>query len=164
VSCQSRCRRAAMLQDFEGNSGRDLYYTGGVMSSRCRGFYLYLMPSLNRHGIERTTIPYTGSHPEIFLLALQTSVFVLSLLSCCLGNLPPLHLLGTTLTSQLTFLAVSASKMALPGYCNHSFNLLKSESTLIQWVCSMCHSGPHWYIFECKDCKLKTCRPCTNKV
>lgn len=55
-------------------------------------------------------------------------------------------------------------KMALPGYCNHSFNLLKSESTLIQWVCSMCHSGPHWYIFECKYCKLKTCRPCTNKV
>ncbi|PMD51254.1 uncharacterized protein K444DRAFT_601540 [Hyaloscypha bicolor E] len=53
--------------------------------------------------------------------------------------------------------------MALPGYCNHSFNLLKSESTLIQWVCSMCHSGPHWYIFECKYCKLKTCRPCTNK-
>jgi hypothetical protein len=55
-------------------------------------------------------------------------------------------------------------KMALPGYCNHSFNLLKSESTLIQWVCSMCHSGPHWYIFECKYCKLKTCRPCTNKI
>ncbi len=54
--------------------------------------------------------------------------------------------------------------MAIPGYCNHSFNMLKSESTLIQWVCSMCHSGPHWYIYECKYCKLKTCRPCTNKV
>jgi len=54
--------------------------------------------------------------------------------------------------------------MAVPNYCHHSFNLLKSESTLIQWVCSMCHSGPHWYIFECKYCKLKTCRPCTNKV
>ncbi|KAH7386462.1 hypothetical protein BKA64DRAFT_696875 [Cadophora sp. MPI-SDFR-AT-0126] len=54
--------------------------------------------------------------------------------------------------------------MAVPSYCHHSFNLLKSESTLIQWVCSMCHSGPHWYIFECKYCKLKTCRPCTNKV
>ncbi|KAG4421478.1 hypothetical protein IFR04_005428 [Cadophora malorum] len=53
--------------------------------------------------------------------------------------------------------------MAVPNYCHHSFNLLKSESTLIQWVCSMCHSGPHWYIFECKYCKLKTCRPCTNK-
>lgn len=54
--------------------------------------------------------------------------------------------------------------MAVPNYCHHSFNLLKSESTLIQWVCSMCHSGPHWYIFECKYCKLKTCRPCTNKA
>ncbi|KAH8674362.1 hypothetical protein BGZ60DRAFT_269652 [Tricladium varicosporioides] len=54
--------------------------------------------------------------------------------------------------------------MAVPGYCSHSFNLLKSESTLIQWVCSTCHSGPHWYIFECKYCKLKSCRPCTSKV
>ncbi|KAF8847961.1 hypothetical protein BDZ45DRAFT_665156 [Acephala macrosclerotiorum] len=54
--------------------------------------------------------------------------------------------------------------MAVPGYCNHSFNMLKSESTLIQWACSMCHSGPHWFIFECRYCKLKTCRPCTNKV
>jgi hypothetical protein len=47
---------------------------------------------------------------------------------------------------------------------NHSFNLLKSESTLIQWVCSMCHSGPYWYIFECKYCKLQTRQPCTSKV
>ncbi|KAH8653951.1 hypothetical protein BGZ60DRAFT_419039 [Tricladium varicosporioides] len=51
----------------------------------------------------------------------------------------------------------------VPGHCNHSFNLLKSESTLIQWTCSMCYSGPHWYIFECKYCRLKACRPCTNK-
>ncbi|KAH9206938.1 hypothetical protein DL95DRAFT_57424 [Leptodontidium sp. 2 PMI_412] len=33
--------------------------------------------------------------------------------------------------------------------CNRSFYLLKSESTLIQWVCSLCHTGQHWYIFEC---------------
>ena len=45
-----------------------------------------------------------------------------------------------------------------------SARVLHLISTLIQWVCSMCHSGPHWYIFECKYCKLKTCRPCTNKV
>jgi hypothetical protein len=34
--------------------------------------------------------------------------------------------------------------MSVSGYCNHSFNLLKSESTLIQWVCSLailCHIG-----------------------
>jgi hypothetical protein len=132
VSCQSRCRRAAMLQDFKGNLGRDLYYIGGVISSRYRGFYLYLMPSLNRHRIKRTTIPYTRSYLEIFLLALQTFVFVLLLLSCYLSNLPPLYLLETTLTSQLTFLVVLASKIALPGYYNYLFNLLKSESTLIQ--------------------------------
>ncbi|EKD21417.1 hypothetical protein MBM_00530 [Drepanopeziza brunnea f. sp. 'multigermtubi' MB_m1] len=54
--------------------------------------------------------------------------------------------------------------MSVPNYCHHSFNLLKSESTLIQWTCAMCHTGPHWYIFECKYCRLKTCRPCTNKV
>lgn len=38
--------------------------------------------------------------------------------------------------------------MVTPGYCHHSFNLLRSEWTLIQWVCSMCHNGLHWYIFE----------------
>ncbi|KAH6702129.1 hypothetical protein DL95DRAFT_302746, partial [Leptodontidium sp. 2 PMI_412] len=37
-------------------------------------------------------------------------------------------------------------------------------SYLIQRVCSLCHSGLHWYIFECKYCKLSTCRPCTNKT
>ena len=54
--------------------------------------------------------------------------------------------------------------MAVPSHCSHSFNLLKSESTLIQWVCAICHSGPHWHIFECKYCKLKTCRPCAAKA
>ncbi|CZR65284.1 related to protein glass [Phialocephala subalpina] len=58
-----------------------------------------------------------------------------------------------------------SSKMAIqPYYCNHSFVMLKSESTLIQWACSMCYSGPHWFIFECRYCKLRTCPPCTNKV
>ncbi|KAH8595306.1 hypothetical protein B0O99DRAFT_543860 [Bisporella sp. PMI_857] len=54
--------------------------------------------------------------------------------------------------------------MAVPSYCHHSFNLLKSKSTSIQQICSMCHSSSQWYIFECKYCKLKTCQPCTNKV
>ncbi|KAG9229474.1 hypothetical protein BJ875DRAFT_387283, partial [Amylocarpus encephaloides] len=39
------------------------------------------------------------------------------------------------------------------SYCNHLFNLLKSELTLIQWVCSLCYTRPHWYNFECKYCK-----------
>ncbi|KAH6719538.1 hypothetical protein BKA61DRAFT_421621, partial [Leptodontidium sp. MPI-SDFR-AT-0119] len=53
--------------------------------------------------------------------------------------------------------------MATPSPCNYDFNLLKSESTLIQWVCSACHRGPHWYIFDCKYCDQKVCRPCRNK-
>ncbi|KAF8473166.1 hypothetical protein BDZ91DRAFT_651415 [Kalaharituber pfeilii] len=51
--------------------------------------------------------------------------------------------------------------MAIPGYCHHSFKIIKSETTLLLWNCGMCHSGPHWFIFECKYCQLKTCRPCT---
>ncbi|KAF2503246.1 hypothetical protein BU16DRAFT_448630 [Lophium mytilinum] len=54
--------------------------------------------------------------------------------------------------------------MAVPGSCEHSFTMIKSDTTLIIWNCNMCHSGPHWYIFECKHCKLKTCRPCTTKA
>ncbi len=44
-------------------------------------------------------------------------------------------------------------------YCHHSFTMIKSDTTLMLWTCGMCHSGPHWFIFECKYCKLKTCRP-----
>lgn len=28
----------------------------------------------------------------------------------------------------------------------------------------MCHSGPHWFIFECQRCELRTCRPCSSKA
>ncbi|KAI1102278.1 hypothetical protein F4804DRAFT_269803 [Jackrogersella minutella] len=38
--------------------------------------------------------------------------------------------------------------MAVGNNCAHSFKMLKSDSTLIQWTCHMCHSGPHWWIFE----------------
>lgn len=46
--------------------------------------------------------------------------------------------------------------------CVHYFEILKSESSLIQWRCNVCHSGPHWFIFECKYCKIKTCCACTK--
>ncbi|SZF00458.1 unnamed protein product [Blumeria hordei] len=49
--------------------------------------------------------------------------------------------------------------MSTPKYCNHSFHIIKSETTLIQWACYICHSGPHWLIFQCKYCNLKTCHP-----
>lgn len=64
---------------------------------------------------------------------------------------------------SLTLASNTSNKMAVPNYCSHSFNLLKSETTLIQWCCQMCHAGPNWYIFECKYCKLKTCRACASK-
>ena len=54
--------------------------------------------------------------------------------------------------------------MAVSGSCEHSFKMIKSDTTLILWHCNICHSGPHWYIFECQHCKLKTCRPCTYKT
>ncbi|KAG9231290.1 hypothetical protein BJ875DRAFT_469908 [Amylocarpus encephaloides] len=53
--------------------------------------------------------------------------------------------------------------MCVSIFC-HSFNVLKSESTLIHWIGNSCRSGPHCYIFECKYCPLKVCRPCKNKV
>ena len=46
----------------------------------------------------------------------------------------------------------------------HSFTMIKSNTNLLVWHCSKCHSGPHWFIFECSNCKLKTCRPCSSKA
>jgi hypothetical protein len=48
--------------------------------------------------------------------------------------------------------------------CKHSFKMIKSDTNLILWNCDQCHSGPHWYIYECSNCTIKTCRPCTAKV
>ncbi|KAF2762318.1 hypothetical protein EJ05DRAFT_205445 [Pseudovirgaria hyperparasitica] len=44
--------------------------------------------------------------------------------------------------------------MAASGTCQHSFQVIKSDTTLIVWNCQLCHSGPHWYIYECRNlCK-----------
>ncbi|KAH7204900.1 hypothetical protein BKA60DRAFT_498125 [Fusarium oxysporum] len=48
--------------------------------------------------------------------------------------------------------------------CAHQFRIIKSDSTLLQWVCQHCHSGPHWMIWECKYCKLHLCRPCMQSA
>ncbi|KAF2820969.1 hypothetical protein CC86DRAFT_303151 [Ophiobolus disseminans] len=53
--------------------------------------------------------------------------------------------------------------MAAPANCQHNFKVIKSDTTLIQWNCHVCHSGPHSHVFECQNCKLKTCRPCAAK-
>ena len=77
-------------------------------------------------------------------------------------------MLTTVLTQLLYFRTRSSYRlghlpMSVPSNCNHIFNLLKSDSTLIQWVCSQCHSGPHWCIFQCKYCKWTTCEPCKTQ-
>ncbi|KAK7523491.1 hypothetical protein HDK77DRAFT_52059 [Phyllosticta capitalensis] len=54
--------------------------------------------------------------------------------------------------------------MAVSGSCDHSFKMIKSDNTLIHWICNLCHSGPHWFIYECQRCKLKSCRPCSTKA
>ncbi|KAI1377679.1 hypothetical protein F4677DRAFT_453883 [Hypoxylon crocopeplum] len=54
--------------------------------------------------------------------------------------------------------------MAVGSNCAHSFKMIKSDSTLIQWTCNLCHSGPHWWIFECRYCKIHTCRACVHNV
>ncbi|KAK2052512.1 hypothetical protein LY76DRAFT_335032 [Colletotrichum caudatum] len=52
--------------------------------------------------------------------------------------------------------------MAASNVCTHDFRMVKSESTLIQWTCNMCHSGPYWAILEWRYCKLHTCQTCTR--
>ncbi|KAK4134703.1 hypothetical protein BT67DRAFT_302160 [Trichocladium antarcticum] len=54
--------------------------------------------------------------------------------------------------------------MALASHCAHSFVMIKSDNTLIQWTCHLCHSGPHWCIFECRYCRLHTCRACIQSA
>ncbi|KAF3767448.1 hypothetical protein M406DRAFT_244428, partial [Cryphonectria parasitica EP155] len=50
--------------------------------------------------------------------------------------------------------------MAIHSICAHAFQVLKSDSTLVVWHCNLCHTGPLYMIFECRYCKLHTCRAC----
>lgn len=50
-----------------------------------------------------------------------------------------------------------------PGRCPHSFEIIRFDTTLILWNCVICHSGPHWWIYECTKCKFKTCRACKDR-
>lgn len=66
-----------------------------------------------------------------------------------------------TITNALQF-SLSVFAMAVAPHCSHNFKVIKSDTSLIQWMCNLCHSGPHWFIFECRYCKLKTCRLCAG--
>ncbi|KAH7142424.1 hypothetical protein IWW34DRAFT_635818 [Fusarium oxysporum f. sp. albedinis] len=48
--------------------------------------------------------------------------------------------------------------------CAHQFRMIKSDNTLVQWICQHCRYGPHWMIWECTYCKLHLCRPCTQSA
>jgi hypothetical protein len=41
----------------------------------------------------------------------------------------------------------------------HSYVLIKSESTLMQWSCHLCYLGELWAVYECEYCKRKVCSP-----
>ncbi|KAI1042661.1 hypothetical protein LB505_001064 [Fusarium chuoi] len=68
-----------------------------------------------------------------------------------------LHLYCTTHNT-----ATIPDKMA--NACAHQFRMIKSDNTLVQWICQHCRSGPHWMIWECTYCKLHLCRPCTQSA
>jgi hypothetical protein len=53
--------------------------------------------------------------------------------------------------------------MAAPANCQHSYKVVKSDTTLIQWTCNRCLSTQHSTIYECQNCKLKTCEKCASK-
>ena len=41
--------------------------------------------------------------------------------------------------------------------CTHDYKSIKSPNNILLWHCSICHSGPHWFIQQCSICKKKTC-------
>lgn len=47
--------------------------------------------------------------------------------------------------------------------CNHRYSSIKSDSSILTFICSMCHSGPYWAIFQCEICKKKVCDSCKGK-
>ncbi|KAF2489992.1 hypothetical protein BU16DRAFT_441060, partial [Lophium mytilinum] len=52
-----------------------------------------------------------------------------------------------------------------PPPCHHKFKIVVSEiGSAVVFECALCHSAPHWFIFKCEHCQIKTCRPCTYKA
>lgn len=51
-----------------------------------------------------------------------------------------------------------------PRSCDHRFRIIKSDNTMMLWDCSRCHRGPHWFMYECVNCKYKVCEPCTRSI
>lgn len=50
----------------------------------------------------------------------------------------------------------------MANQCNHVWDLIKPDTTLLQWHCGFCHDGPKAYIWQCRFCTIKVCRNCAG--
>jgi hypothetical protein len=67
---------------------------------------------------------------------------------------------GNTSCPTSNPVVLSPHTMAIQSDYAHSFQVIKSDSTLIMWHCNLCHSGPFSIIFDCRYWKLHSCHPC----
>jgi hypothetical protein len=58
----------------------------------------------------------------------------------------------------------ASAKTYVPVDCRHTFKIHKSEEDFRVWSCNFCHSGPHSFIYECSECRARSCRPCVSKL
>lgn len=129
-----------------------------TLSSQHRTPVIYTVPALSeRHPHHKHIVDSDRHHhdplrPPLILNSVSSSSCPFSTLQCVDSSS------AHKLPAPRPYPGV---KMAIPGYCHHSFTMIKSPNTLLLWRCGICQSGPHWFIFECKYCKLKTCRECT---
>ncbi|KAI3326160.1 hypothetical protein HD806DRAFT_438400 [Xylariaceae sp. AK1471] len=63
-------------------------------------------------------------------------------------------------TTHISF-NMSSSKSGV-STCVHSFIVVKAIDPQQYFICQVCRSGPHWWIFECNYCTVHYCRPCYN--
>ena len=109
-----------------------------------------------RRGVQGMT--QSGPAADSAALSLKCDLPLACATTCRPHKKPPVR---RTLTLHLQHVWKTAKTMP-SVLCAHNFALLKSDSTLVQWACQLCYSGPHWWIFECRYCKLHTCRTCTH--
>ncbi|TQW07485.1 hypothetical protein IF2G_04646 [Cordyceps javanica] len=146
----------------------DLFHLGHIWWSRLlsrRSRLPSLAPSYNRlaatfarHQLPVLETDYKERNPSVLGLATVSTHKLLLIASL-------LYILFVFL--ELSFPIFSAIWQApcfniMSVSCVHSFTLIKSDSTLMQWVCQFCLSGPSHMIYECAYCKLHLCHMCTD--
>ncbi|KAK4034612.1 hypothetical protein C8A01DRAFT_18614 [Parachaetomium inaequale] len=71
------------------------------------------------------------------------------------------------LTSQLHLWDLDKGvKTAVASHssCEHSFVILKTDNTMVQWYCNDCYAGPGWLIYECQYCRYYRCGTCMMRT